>query len=105
MLRSRAGRDRLAGRMDISLKVKNSRWVSNLDVGVVHRSELMMSDYPVLLEEVADGEAEARVVMHRASGPFRSWAVTVVVVPWTRERWLLTFGRLVGGCVVIASRL
>ena len=43
-----------------------------------------MSDYAVLLEEIADREAEARVVIHRASRPFRSWAVTPVVVPWTR---------------------
>ena len=42
-----------------------------------------MSDYAVLLEEIADREAEARAVMHRASGPFQSWAVTLVVVPWT----------------------
>ena len=55
-----------------------------------------MSDYAVLLEEIADREAEARAVMHRASGPFQSWAVTLVVVPWTRERWLLMFDRLVG---------
>lgn len=57
-----------------------------MDVGVVYRSELMMmSDYAVLLEEVADREAEARVVIHRASRPFQSWAVTpVVVVPWPR---------------------
>lgn len=74
---------------------------------VVHRSELMMmSDYPVLLEEIADGEAEARVVIYRASEPFRSWAVSpVVVVPWTRERWLLTFSHLVGMCCYCESSL
>jgi len=46
--------------MDISLKVKNSRWVSKLDVGV--RMTLTIPDYLVLLEENADREAEARVV-------------------------------------------
>lgn len=50
-----------------------------------------MSDCAVLLEEIADREAEACVVMHRVSGRFQSWVVMLVVVPWTRERWLLTF--------------
>jgi hypothetical protein len=35
MLRSRVGRDKSVGQMDISSKVKNSRWVSNLAVGVL----------------------------------------------------------------------
>jgi hypothetical protein len=44
--------------MDTFLKVKNSRWVSKL-AGVLFETD---GDDPVLPEEVADREAEARVV-------------------------------------------
>jgi hypothetical protein len=46
--------------MDISSKVKNSRWVSNLVFGVLCEVDGRHDDL-VLLEEVADREAEARV--------------------------------------------
>jgi hypothetical protein len=57
MLQSRAGRDKSVGQMDIFLKVKNWRWVSKFAVSVMFE----VDDDPVLLEEVADREAEARV--------------------------------------------
>ncbi len=70
--------------MDISLKVKNSRWVSKLDVGV--RKTLTIPDYLVLLEENADREAEARVVTYGDESTISVMAVTPVVVPWTQEK-------------------
>ena len=57
MLRSRVGQDKSVGQMDISSKVKNSRWVSNLAVGVLCEADGRL----VLLEEATDREAEARV--------------------------------------------
>jgi hypothetical protein len=53
--------------MGISLKGKNSRWVSSLDVGVLI---LMIHGDLVLLEEIADRETEACVVVHGANGLF-----------------------------------
>jgi len=41
----------------------------------------------VLLEEVANRETEARV---GAPEPFLSWGGAPPVVPWTRNRWLLS---------------
>ena len=60
MLRSRVARDKWVGQMGISSKVKNLRWVSNLGVGVL--CDVDGRNNLVLLEEVADGEAETRVV-------------------------------------------
>lgn len=75
MLRFPAARDKWVGQMGISLKVKNLRWVSNLGVGVLcdvdGRNDL------VLLEEVAVGEAETRVV--------DTPSAVGAVVPWTRK--------------------
>lgn len=63
MLRSRVGRDKSAGQMDTSSKVKNLRWVSNLGVGVSCEVDGRNDDL-VLLEEAAVREAEARIVIH-----------------------------------------
>jgi hypothetical protein len=46
---------------------------------------LMMVYHAVLLEEIADREAEARLVIHGTSGPFQSW-LCCSVVPWTPEK-------------------
>jgi hypothetical protein len=54
--------------MDISSKVKNLRWVSNLGVGVLCEVDGTNDDL-VLLEEVAVREAEARV----ADAPILPW--------------------------------
>lgn len=80
MLRSRVGQDKSVGQMDISSKVKNSRWVSNLGVGVLCEADGRL----VLLEEVTDREAEARVADTLI-------LVAVVVVPWR--------GRKVAECI------
>lgn len=80
MLRSRVGRDKSVGQMDISSKVKNSRWVSNLAVGIL--CEVDGRNDLVLLEEVAEREAEARVA-------------DTLVLPW--RCWYLGQGEKVAG--------
>lgn len=90
MLRSQVGRDKSAGQMDISSKVKNSRWVSNLGVGVLCDVD-GRNDNLVLLEEVADWEAEARV----ADTLILPWAVSV---PWTGRE-----GESVAGCIAFGD--
>jgi hypothetical protein len=71
--------------MDIFLKVKNSRWVLNLVVGIVRAVDGRNDDL-VLLEEVAERE-EARVA-------------DTLILPW---RWCLGQGEKVAGCIAFGD--